>query len=135
MLANEKITAYYTYRKAHAALFDSESLEELNSHAKTTLLAYIDNREIHAELGYYNQHKQILGKHAIFKHAQKLKDLQNFSIVELIKLRENLEHNIWRITNEINKNQKPHLKGDRLRRLRLKRTELIQVNRLIESHE
>jgi uncharacterized protein YdcH (DUF465 family) len=131
-LVTDKFSSYHRYRKLHAELFDCTSLEQCGQIARDLLFSYRENREIYAELNYYKQHKTILGKHPIFKHFHRLKELKGMSLRELIKKEEKLQHNIWRIESEIAKGDKPALLDERQQRLELKKNELSEVKRLLD---
>ena len=66
---------------------------------------------------------------------ERLSDLRSLPITKLLKKKKNLEDNIWRIQSEIRKNDKPHLLESRQERLKSRRLELAEVNRLIEDYE
>lgn len=130
-LVTDKFSSFYRYRKLHSQLFDCTTLQECAQTANELLSSYRENREIYAELNYYKQHKTVLGKHPIFKHFHRLKELKGMSLRELIKKEEKLQHNIWRIQSEIAKNDKPALLAERQQRLQLKQNELAEVQRLL----
>lgn len=130
-LVTDKFTSFYRYKELHRKLSDCTSLEECYDTASELLASYRDNRAIYAELNYYKQHKSVLGKHPVFKHYHQLQELKTKSIKELVELQRRLQHNIWRIQSEIDKNDKPELKEDRLQRLNLKKSQLSEVDRLL----
>ncbi|GHB44455.1 hypothetical protein [Mongoliitalea lutea] len=133
ILAANKITAYWNYVNAHRRLFDCRTKEEQLATVKEVVENFMENRAIIAEFVYYREHGHVLGKHPIFQEFRNYKQLRRLNPVELIKRKTSLEHNIWRIESELSKNDKPHLKVDRERRLQQKKNELAEVDRLIEA--
>ena len=55
------------------------------------------------------------------------------SVVELVRREEQLKNNIWRVTNEIKKGNKPHLDIERRAKLSGYEIELTEVQRLINE--
>lgn len=131
-LVTDKFSSYYSYRDLHKKLTQCTSAKECADVSRAIIDSYLENRAIYAELDYYRQHKHVLGKHPIFKHYNKIASLRKLSIKDLVLKQQQLEHNIWRIQSEISKNDKPHLEGERLRRLEEKKAELSEVNRIIQ---
>lgn len=134
ILAADKITAYGNYVSAHLELFDCVDTQECFAVAKKVVENFIENRKIFSELTYYKEHKSVLGKHPIFNEINRLNGLRRLSVVELFRRKENLEESIWRIRNEINKGDKPHLQTSRESRLKKKQRELSEVNRIISGY-
>ena len=54
------------------------------------------NLDIYDELNYYNEHKQILGKHPIFKEEMMNESVEAMTTKELIKRQKNLRSYISR---------------------------------------
>jgi hypothetical protein len=131
VLAADKITAYWNYVRAHEQLFDCTSREEQWATVKMLIENYKQNRAIIAEFIHYREHGHVLGKHPVFDEMKELAKLRKLGPIDLVKMEERLEHNIWRIEDELSKNKKPHLQPDRERRLRVKRRQLKEVKRLI----
>lgn len=131
-LVTDKFSSFYRYRELHEELFDCATARECADVAAALLDNYHENRLIYAELNYYKKHGSLLGKHPIFAHYRKVKELQELSIKELILKQGKLEHNIWRIESEIKKGDKPHLLEERQRRLQEKKSELAEVDRLLK---
>lgn len=134
ILAADKITAHSKYKEAHVALFDCTSTESQYLTAKLLVENFIDNQLIWKELEYYKQNKTILGKHPVFKELNRIKDLRKSSPVELVEQKTRIIENIWRIESEIKKGNKPHLQVEREKRLQLRKNELAEIERLIESY-
>jgi hypothetical protein len=133
VLAADKITAYWNYVRAHEQLFDCVSREEQLATVKMLMDNYKENKAIIAEFVHYKEHGIVLGKHPVFKEMKALEKLRELGPVDLIKMEERLEHNLWRIENELKKNRKPHLRAERERRIRIKKRQLKEVRRLIKQ--
>lgn len=131
-LVTDKFSSFYTYKDLHSKLFDCTNEKECVSVASALLANFKENRMIFAELEYYKKHKAILGRHPIFKHLNSLKALRKLSIKDLVLKEQKLEHNIWRINSNLKKNDQPHLREERLRRLSEKENELAEVKRLLQ---
>lgn len=130
-LVTDKFSSFYRYRDLHAQLFDCTNVQECADTARTLIENYQENRLIYAELDYYKEHKTVLGKHPIFRHFNKMKNLRKLNIKDLVRKQLQLEHNIWRIESELKKKDKPHLEAERRRRLEEKKAELAEVERLL----
>lgn len=131
-LVTDKFSSFYRYRDLHEKLFDCTTAKECADMAASLMDNYHENRMIYAELEYYKKNGSLLGKHPIFDHYRKMKELHNLSIKELVLKQGKLQHNIWRIESEIKKGDKPHLLEERQRRLQEKKAELAEVDRLLE---
>ena len=55
------------------------------------------------------------------------------SVKDLMKRKQQLENNIWRVQAEMKKGDKPHLDGQRRERLAAYQSELAEVNRLLDE--
>lgn len=132
-LASRKFAKYHDYIKLHPKLRECRSLDECAQVAGNLLASYMENRAIWAELNYYQQHKAILGKHPIFAAFARRKNLLTMSVKDLMKRKQQLENNIWRVQSEIKKGDKPHLVSQRGERLTAYQTELAEVNRLLDE--
>lgn len=132
-LASRKFAKYHDYVKLHPKLRECRSLDECAQVAGNLLASYMENRAIWAELNYYQQHKAILGKHPIFAAFAKRKNLLAMSVKDLMKRKQQLENNIWRVQSEIKKGDKPHLDSQRGERLTTYQAELAEVNRLLDE--
>lgn len=131
ILAADKITAYHRYCQAHDRLFDCVTREEQKKTVSDLVKNYLENRAIIAEFVHYKEHGHALGKHPVFKWTRELKSLRSLNPVELVVKQQKLEHNIWRIETEIKANKKPHLLTEREQRLRFKKLQLAELNRMI----
>lgn len=134
-LAADKISSWERYTEAHKKLFDCSTLEECYQVAHSIIENFKENRLIYEELEYYKQHGTILGKHRIWNQYKRFEGLRGLNIIELVKLHENtLPHRIWRIESEIKKGDKPHLLGEREKRLNEVKAELAEVKRILGIH-
>ena len=132
-LASRKFARFHDYVKLHPKLRECRSLDECAKVSRDLLDSYMENRAIWSELNYYQQHKAVLGKHPIFAAFAKRKNLLAMSVKDLMKRKQQLENNIWRVQSEIKKGDKPHLNGQRNERLISYQTELAEVNRLLDE--
>ncbi|KAA6342250.1 hypothetical protein EZS27_009980 [termite gut metagenome] len=130
-LASRKFAKYHGYVRLHKQLRDCTSLKECADVSRQLIDNYLENREIWEELNYYKVHHTLLGKHPIFKEFTRRKELLSLSVKELMHRKSKIENNIWRVKNEIKKNDKPHLDALRGERLLSYETELAEVNRLL----
>lgn len=134
ILAANKLTAYHNFKEAHKALFNCISANDQFLTAKRLTENFVDNQLIWKELNHYKENGSILGKHPVFRELNKIKALRKLSPIALIEHKVKVEHNIWRIESELMKNNKPHLRVDREKRLQLRKSELAEINRLIDSY-
>lgn len=133
ILASDKISAYHRYCRAHELLFDCVTAEEQHATVKTLVKSYMENRLIIEEFKYYQQHGHTLRKHPIFAQLVEIESLRKLSPIELVKFQSKLQHNIWRIESELKKSiSKPHLRSEREERLKFKKMQLAEVDRLLE---
>lgn len=135
ILAADKITAYHNYVRGHEELYACTDLDSCFECAKKVIENFTENRQIAAEFTYYKEHGNCLGKHPIFSETKRLAELRAMTVSELFRKRKNLEGAIWRINSEIAKGDKPHLLTERESRLRSKRRELDEVNKMINDYE
>lgn len=134
ILAANKLTAYHNFKEAHKDLFNCTSANEQFLTAKKLTENFVDNQLIWKELNHYKQTNTILGQHPVFKQLNQIKALRKLSPIVLIERRAKIEHNIWRIESELAKNSKPHLQVEREKRLQIRKSELAEIDRLIESY-
>lgn len=131
-LAADKISCWERYTDAHDKLFDCSSLDECYQVAHSLIENFKENRLIYEELDFYKSHGSVLGKHPIWNQYKRFEDLRGKNVIELVRLAEKtLPHRIWRIESEIKKGDKPHLLGERERRLKEVKAELAEVRRLL----
>lgn len=130
-LASRKFARYHAYVSLHKQLRDCTSTEQCAKVSRELLNNYLENRMIWEELNYYQQHHSILGKHPIFAAFHRRKELLTLNVKQLMIRQKRLKNNIWRVQDEINKRDKPHLELERLARLQAYQSELAEINRLL----
>ena len=135
ILANDKITAYHNSIQAHGKLFDCVTPEECFETANFLLENFTENRHITSEFLYYKEHGTVLGKHPIFQESRKYDSYRKMGPVSLMDERRRLRQSIWRAESEIRRGDKPHLKSDRERRIKVKRDRLAVVEGMIADLE
>lgn len=134
ILAADKLTAYYNYTNGHEKFFDCITNDDYLKVAKLVVENYIKNRSILREFDHFKNHNQVLGHHPIFRLWKRVAELKKMKIAELVKLKDKLLHNIWRIKSEIEKYDKPHLFESRMDSIAFKEQEIIEINRILEQH-
>ena len=132
-LVTDKFSTFYSYRDKHSELFDCSTLQQCASVSRELISSYKENRMIYRELEYYRDNKQILGNHPIFATYKRVKGYRSLSVKDLLKQQQKLKHNIWRISSEIKKGDKPHLDAKRQMELEQKEHELSEINRLLDE--
>lgn len=90
ILVSDMFTAYATYKTvfAHLQALPDEAVAEAAVEAEKVVNAYLDNREIWAELDHFRETGQILGKAAKFREMQTpdpAEELASLSDLELAK--------------------------------------------------
>lgn len=135
ILATDKITAYTNFAKAHNELYGCTTTKQCFEVAERVVTAYFENHTIYKEFQYYKEHESILGEHPIFKQSAEVDEIKKMSIISLIKRKNQLEQNIWRATNEIQKGTKKHLDIERKQRLERTKEKLAIVEQYIKEHE
>lgn len=133
VLVSNKITAYHEYKAAHAKLFDNLPADEEYANVRNLVENYIENYTIHQELSFYQKNCKILGKHPIFEEMKRLKKYRHTNIVELFKQKKRVEHNIWRIRKLIESCDKPHLRVERLAKIKAYELELAEIDKFITA--
>ena len=66
---------------------------------------------------------------------ERISEVRALPISELFRRKRNLENSIWRIKDEIAKNDKPHLLTSREDRLESKKRELQEIERMIADYD
>lgn len=106
ILINDKLTAFDSFCKAHKELTDKyfsgeitentnvEELEELQDLIKESVTNFHLNRDIYAELDYYKEKGEILGKHPILADLLSEQNINKLTAVELVKRVNNLKNYI-----------------------------------------
>lgn len=87
ILVNDMITAYDTYREAHARLQTLPDADFQNAfpEAAAVVEAYLDNRQIWEELEYYKANGCMLGKAERLKNLRLAQDYSTLSDLELLR--------------------------------------------------
>jgi len=100
ILVADKYTAYNNFLETRAEVKDlvaaGATNEDLFEVAKKAVENYELNLDIYDELNYYNEHKEILGKHPIFEKVMLQKKVNGLSGVDLGKRQATLRANISR---------------------------------------
>lgn len=135
ILASDKITAYHNYVSAHRELSSCDTLDKCFETAKKVIENYRQNRKILSEFAYYKEHGVCLGKHPIFAESQRMSEMRSMNILQLMRMKKNLEGAIWRAKNEIAKRDKPHLDSEREARIESKTRQLREIERMINNYE
>ena len=123
------------YTSAHAALSSCSTLDECFEVAKKVIENYRQNRKILSEFAYFQEHGVCLGKHPIFQETRRVSEIRSMNILQLVRMKKNLEGAIWRAKNEMAKGDRPHLDSERQERIDSKTRQLREVERLIEHYE
>lgn len=131
-LASRKFNRYHNYVRLHANLRDCTSLQQCADNSRELIDSYIENRMIWDELNYYKEHHSLLGKHPAFAEFHRRSELLKLPVKDLIRRKQQVENNIWRVKSEIAKGDKPYLNPIRRERLEGYEKELADINRLLE---
>lgn len=134
ILAADKLTAWETYTRAHAALFDCMTPEECYKTARTVLDNYLENRRIFEELDYYQKHHKVLGVHPIFDRLRQVRAFKKLSIPDLFRTQRRLRYRVWWLRSAIDKNDKPHLRARREVMLAEYEALLLEVEKIIATY-
>ena len=102
ILVNDAITAFYNFKESHEELFHKVANaeepqltdEEIFKIADLLLQDFHLNKDIHAELEHYQQHKEILGEHPIFSNLKLKREVEAMSAEELAKTKNNIASTI-----------------------------------------
>lgn len=107
ILIADKMTAYENYKASREdiqkLLEAGASEEELFEKGKQAVENFELNLDIYDELNHYKEHKQILGKHPIFKEEMLQAQVDAYSTKDLIKTQRNLRSYISRETKVLDK--------------------------------
>jgi hypothetical protein len=131
-LVTRKFTCYYQYKQLHKKLFSATN-DECTEVAAELIDAYIENRVIYDELEYYRVSGKVLGKHPIFRQFTRNKEINSMSAKELCHEQKKLINNIWRVNNEMKKEDKPHLYAARKVKLEQYERDLALINKLLND--
>lgn len=115
ILINDKFKAYYDYLQARAELKEAvnneANLEALEKIAANAVENFELNHLIYQELDYYKEHKEILGKHPIFKNTILQQTVNNYSTIELTNRQKALRTYISRETPKLEAAKDEEKKG------------------------
>lgn len=107
ILVADKRTAYKNWKEGRdeckALLAAGVSNEELYEVASQTVKDFKLNLDIYDELNYYQEHKQILGKHPIFANKMLVEKVEAMSTIDLGKRQKNLRTYVSRDEKTLNK--------------------------------
>jgi len=131
ILVADKMTAFENYKKAHEDLFSAESEEEFAKASGDTVENFINNREIFDELNYYKENGKILGKHPIFQQNDRMAEIRNYPIPDLVKLKTQLENNLVRNKKKVKDEPKHPKMAERKTRIKEQEAELKEVKKLL----
>ena len=131
ILVADMLTAHDNFIKAHNELYNITHSEEAFGVADVLMDNYLNNREIWDELEYYKTHGKILGKHYHFEAEKRREKLIKMTIPDLIKLRANLEMNIWRNKKKLTDDKRPDLVSGRKKRIAIYESDFNVVNGLL----
>lgn len=135
VLAADMISSWHAYVNGHEELYLCMSPEECYMVAEKTVNNFSQNCRIRNEFQYYKEHRRILGKHPVFRTSRRLDEMRRMPITALVRKRETIKGNIWRIRHEMSLGNRPDLQEDRSLRLRQRELELSEIERMIEEYE
>jgi len=135
VLVADMLTAYENYVKAHEDLFNITNEDEAFEAADKLMENYLENRAIWSELEHYKKEGKILGEHPYFEDRKRRAKITNMAVPDLIKLHDNLEHNIWRNKRKMEEDPKPHLVKSRQKRIDEYERDLGFVKSLLDRNE
>ncbi|MGF7026296.1 hypothetical protein [Sphingobacterium sp. HSC-15S19] len=132
IIIGDKITTYHNYcaayEKLKAAKTDRDHLEAVSY----LVDQYLKNRAISAEMDHYKEHGKVLGKHPIFEEYKKIKQYRSLPLKDLVRIKINLENNIYRNQKKIKTDKRTDLRIQRENNIRRQQMELAEIDRLLE---
>jgi hypothetical protein len=127
-------TSHETYVACHKRLhdaFQSGHADDITRDNRDLVDHYLNNRLIWEELNHYKVQGRFLGKHPLFKKQQRIEQIRNMKIGELVRLRINLAQNQARakrlLAKEVNHEQ-TQLRRQKVAELQ---QEIDEVNRIL----
>jgi len=135
ILVANMITAYENYVKAHNELFDVTDEKNAFEVADRLIDNYLDNQAIWKELNHFKKNGKLLGEHPHFAAQNRKAELMKKSVPELIKLKEQLEMNIWRNRKKLTDDPRPHLVKSRKESIEKYEVDLKVVKSLLNINE
>lgn len=131
VLVNDMITQFEKFKSCYREI-DVASDEKIYSDSVSgTVENYLGNREIWDEFNHFKANGVILGKHKIFKMLGDLNNLKDKTMVDLFKLKSNLENGINKLKAEIKKGDNPELNDKRESNISSKNDQLILVKKIL----
>lgn len=93
IVVGKKISAYRAWQEAQQKLAAIEAKEveatgeEIEALAKIAEASFRENQELYAELNYYAEHGEILGKHSLFRESIAKREVEAMTLEQLSKFR------------------------------------------------
>ena len=91
IVVGKKVSAYRRHQELHAKLQEALdgtiqlSEEDQKQLASDTQEAFAENRALYDELNYFNEHKEILGKHPLFRELVAKREVETMTMEQLAK--------------------------------------------------
>ncbi|WP_416440474.1 hypothetical protein ACH3O9_11335 [Leeuwenhoekiella sp. A16] len=102
ILVNDMITAYHTYMETQPKLHEALTDEDRKAIADTVKDNFMENKQIWAELEYYQKNRKVLGEHPIFEQQKAEEEIAELDTPALTKKISSLENNVRRNTAKAN---------------------------------
>ncbi|MDV2459775.1 hypothetical protein CMT44_05030 [Elizabethkingia anophelis] len=141
ILTADAITAFHNFKEAHTDLFNEVVLpenteltnEEIYAIAAKLLSDFELNREIHAELEYYAENKEILGEHEIFADLKKQRELDALTSADLSRKIGNIASNISKKKTKLGKTTDKDLKNSLSEEIKALEKEKAELNARLQA--
>ncbi|ATL43658.1 hypothetical protein [Elizabethkingia anophelis] len=141
ILTADAITAFHNFKEAHTDLFNEVVLpentkltnEEIYAIAARLLDDFEINREIHAELEYYAENKEILGEHEIFADLKKQRELDALTSADLSRKIGNIASNISKKKTKLGKTTDKDLKNSLSEEIKALEKEKAELNARLQA--
>lgn len=141
ILTADAITAFHNFKEAHTDLFNEVVLpenteltnEEIYAIAAKLLSDFELNREIHAELEYYAENKEILGEHEIFADLKKQRELDVLTSADLSRKIGNIASNISKKKTKLGKTTDKDLKNSLSEEIKALEKEKAELNARLQA--
>lgn len=132
IIIGDKITSYHNYCDAYERLKTAKSDKDHLEAVSYLVDQYLKNRAISAEMDYYKEHGKVLGKHPIFEEYKKIKQYRSLPLKDLVRIKLNLENNIYRNQKKMKTDKRADLRIQRENNIRRQQMELAEIDRLLE---
>ncbi|WP_333862569.1 hypothetical protein [Sphingobacterium sp.] len=132
IIIGDKITSYHNYCDAYERLKNAKTDKDHLEAVSYLVDQYLKNRAISAEMDYYKEHGIVLGKHPIFEEYKKIKQYRSLPLKDLVRIKINLENNIYRNQKKLNTDKRADLRIQRENNIRRQQMELAEIDRLLE---